>query len=303
MRHGKYRFVAGFLALPVLLYVFYVWVPFGYSFYFSLTRYRGTDVPPVFVGLDNFTTLFTDTPEFWKALTHNGVILLIMPLVTIVIALIFAFFLNVGGKAKGGVTSGVRGSKFYRLVFFFPQLLALPIVAVLFQSIYRPDDSGLINGALNKLGLPKIGFLIDTNIALLSIIAVMVWQAVGFYVVLFSAGMSSIPKEIYEAADLDGASRWTMFYKVTLPLLWDNIQVGWVYLGIAAFDVFALVDVLSVNRGGPSFSTTVLSMEVVNKIGAGNYGMASAMGVMLFFCTLTFAAISLRVTKRESIEY
>ena len=87
----------------------------------------------------------------------------------------------------------------------------------------------------------------------------LVWQAVGFYVVLFSAGMSSIPTEIYEAAALDGASRVTLFFRVTLPLLWDTLQVAWVYLGIAAFDAFALVKVLSVDRGGPDGATTVLA--------------------------------------------
>ena len=82
-------------------------------------------------------------------------------------------------------------------------------------------------------------------------IGVMIWQAVGFYVVLFSAGMASIPKELFEAAALDGADRSTLFFKVTLPLLWDTLQVGWIYLGIAAFDGFAIVQVMSVDQGGP----------------------------------------------------
>ena len=113
------------------------------------------------------------------------------------------------------------------------------IVAVIFGRVYSPDESGLINGLLPDSWEPIL-FLADRRLALLCIIAVLVWQAVGFYVVLFSAGMGSIPAEIYEAAALDGANRITLFFRVTVPLLWQTIQVGWVYLGIAAFDAFAV---------------------------------------------------------------
>jgi N-acetylglucosamine transport system permease protein len=200
--------------------------------------------------------------------------------------------------------SGVWGSKFYRVVFFFPQLLAIPIIAVLFQTVYRPNSSGLINGFLMKLGLKPIGFLIDPKLALWAIIGALVWQSVGFYVVLFSAGMASVPKDIYEAAELDGATQSTLFFRVALPLLWDTLQVAWVYLGIAAFDCFAIVNVLSVDNGGPDGSTTVLAVEIYrNAFNFSRYGYASAMGVALFFLTLTFAALTIRVTRRETIEY
>ncbi|KAB1929929.1 sugar ABC transporter permease, partial [Micromonospora sp. ALFpr18c] len=203
-----------------------------------------------------------------------------------------------------GQRQGVWGAKFYRVVFFFPQVLAVAIIAVLFQMVYRPNESGLINGVLMKLGLDPILFLVRPNLALWSIIAVLVWQAVGFYVVLFSAGMASIPGEIYEAAEMDGASKVTLFFRVTLPLLWDTLQVAWVYLGIAAFDAFAIVAVLSVDGGGPDGATTVLAMEIYrNAFVYSKYGYASAMGVALFFLTITFAALTLRLTKRESVEY
>lgn len=200
--------------------------------------------------------------------------------------------------------TGVWGSKVYRVIFFLPQVLAVAIVGVLFQSIYRPDETGVINGLLGKIGVDPVGWLIDPDIALLAIIGVMVWQAVGFYVVLFSAGMSTIPKDVFEAAALDGAGRFTLFFRITLPLLWDTMQVAWVYLGIAAFDAFALVQVLSVDRGGPDNSTTVLPLEIWRTaFSFSKFGYASAMGVALFFMTITFAAITLRVTRRERIEF
>jgi N-acetylglucosamine transport system permease protein len=301
MRHGKYPFVIGFLVVPVALYVVFVVAPYAQAFYISLTSWRGF-APPVWTGFANYTRMWHDQ-AVWKAVEHHALMLITLPLVTIAIALYFAFLLNVAGRGRGGALSGVWGSKFYRIVFFFPQLLALPIIGVLFSTVYRPNSSGLIDGVLIKLGVKPVGFLIDPHLALWAVIAVLVWQAVGFYVVLFSAGMASIPKDIFEAAELDGAAPSTLFFRVTMPLLWDTLQVAWVYLGIAAFDGFAIVDVLTVDHGGPDNNTTVLAEQIYqNAFRFGRFGYASAIGVVLFFLTITFAALTLRVTRRETIE-
>jgi N-acetylglucosamine transport system permease protein len=302
MRHGKYPFIVGFLIAPVSIYVTFVIAPYLQAFYLAMTSWRGVSANAKFIGLDNFERLLQDD-VFWKAVRHHGVLLLVLPLVAIGIALFFAFLLNVGGGARGGAMTGVWGSKFYRLVFFFPQVLAIVIIGVIFQRVYAPDDSGLLNGFLGVFGVDPVLFMASPGIALYAIIAVLVWQAVGFYVVLFSAGMASIPKDIYEAAVLDGAGRASMFFRVTLPLLWDTLQVAWVYLGIAAFDAFAIVQVLSVDQGGPDGATTVLGMEIYrNAFTYSQFGYASAMGVALFFLTITFAALTLRVSRREAIE-
>jgi len=122
-------------------------------------------------------------------------------------------------------------------------------------------------------------------------------------VVLFSAGMGSIPADIYEAAALDGANRMTLFFRITVPLLWNTIQVAWVYLGIAAFDAFALVNIMTVERGGPDGATSVLAMMIYrNAFEFSQAGYASALGVSLFILTLAFAALTLRVTRRETVE-
>ncbi|MEV4378770.1 sugar ABC transporter permease [Streptosporangium sp. NPDC049644] len=303
MRHGRYPFIVGFLAAPVLLYVVFVVSPYIQAFYIAVTNWKGISANPQFIGLENFSRLLDDE-VFWAAVRHHGVLLLVMPLVTIAIALFFSFLLNLSGGQRGGRMTGIWGSKVYRVIFFMPQVLAVAIVGVLFQAIYRPDGTGVINGLLGKVGIEPVGWLIDPDIALLAIIGVMVWQAVGFYVVLFSAGMSSIPKDVFEAAALDGAGRFTLFFRITIPLLWDTMQVAWVYLGIAAFDAFALVQVLSVDRGGPDNATTVLPMEIWRTaFNFSKFGYASAMGVALFFMTITFAALTLRVTRRERIEF
>jgi N-acetylglucosamine transport system permease protein len=302
MRHGKYPFVIGFLAAPVALYAIFVVAPVIQAFQLSFTQWRGFAAPK-FIGLGNYRTMFEDD-KFWKALQHHAILLVCLPLITIAIALFFAFLLNVGGRSKAGVMTGIWGSKFYRVVFFLPQVLAVAIIAVLFQTVYRPNETGLIDGVLMKLGLDPIFFLVNPNIALWSILGVLVWQAVGFYVVLFSAGMSSIPTDIYEAAAIDGATKFTLFFRITLPLLWNTVQVAWVYLGIAAFDCFALVNVLSIgNDGGPDGATTVLAVEIYRNMQTSKYGYASALGVALFFLTITFAALTLRVSRRENVEY
>src|SRR3954447_6519086 len=300
MRHGKYPFIIGFLVVPLALYLVFVVGAYVQMFLLSLTDWSGIGSYN-FIGLDNFVKLEGD-PVFWTALRHNAFLLIFLPLVTIGIGLVFAFLLNVGGGSRGGVTRGIWGSKVYRVLFFFPQLLALAIVAVIFGRVFGSDKSGMINGLLPKSWSPWL-FLADERWALTCILIVLIWQAVGFYVVLFSAGMGSIPQEIYEAAALDAATRIKLFFRITVPLLWNTVQVAWVYLGIAAFDAFALVNIMSVNHGGPNNATQVLSMQIyLNAFQNSQAGYASAIGVVLFFLTLTFAALTLRVTRREVVD-
>jgi len=164
--------------------------------------------------------------------------------------------------------------------------------------VFGSDRSGMINGLFPSSWHPWL-FVADERWALTCLLLVLVWQQVGFYVVLFSAGMGNIAPEIYEAAALDGATRPVLFFRITVPLLWNTLQVAWIYLGIAAFDGFALVNLMTVNQGGPNNATMLLSMDIWKNAFSQHAGYSSAMGVVLFFMTLTFAALTMRVTRRN----
>ncbi|MBV1849933.1 carbohydrate ABC transporter permease [Catellatospora tritici] len=328
-RPDRFLFITGFLVFPVVLYLIYVINPYLQTAFYSLTDWNGFSPDVPFVGTGNYVDLFKDD-VFLRALFHNVLILTVYPLVTITIGLFFAFMLNVGGRGDKAGIRGVRGSSFYKIVFFFPQVLSIAVVAIIWGRVYESSaDSGLLNSLLLKLGLidhdkPKL-FLgesdswpfpalhlgdvtLDASVVLWCLIAVAVWGGVGFYLVLFSAGMQSIPKDIYEAALLDGSSRAQSFFRVTLPLLWEQISVAWVYLGIAALDFFLLVWTMTPGSGGPDHASEVMSswmyFTAFNASRIDKFGYACAMGITMAVFTLLFTVVQLRITRRrDKIEF
>lgn len=303
MRHGSYRFVASFLAIPLALYAIFVISPFAQAFYYSLTNWTGVSPKFDFVGLDNFKTLTRDA-VFRAAIGHNLILLIILPIAVIFLALVFAYLLNVGGRSNSAGVQGVRGNGFYKLAFFLPQVLSVPVIAVIWSVVMTSTDNGLANIVTKKLGIGTSQYLASPKIALYCVMWVLIWGSVGFYLVLFNAAMSGIPKDIFEAAIIDGATRLSTFFRITLPLLWDTIQTAWVYLAILALDAYALVAVMTAGPGGPDNSTQVMALQIAdNGFKFGRAGYASAMGVVLFFLTLLIAAVMLRATRRERIEY
>ncbi|AEB46185.1 MULTISPECIES: carbohydrate ABC transporter permease [Micromonospora] len=313
MRHGVARFVTGFLALPVGLYLFYVVWPFLQAAGYSLTDWGGYSDRQQFVGLDNYLRLFSDE-LIRKAFWHNVFFLVTVPLFTIALALFLAFLLNVGGREDKAGIRGVFGSGLYKVIFFFPQVLSLVVIAVMWQQIYRADGQGLINGVLMKIGLvdpdDPITFVYDPEpflgvpAVLWWLLVIAVWSGAGFYMVLFSAAMQSIPKDIYEAAILDGAGRFHTFFRITLPLLRDTVSVAWVYLGFIALDMFALVYVMTPSQGGPNHASEIFASVInFNAFQKGQFGYACAIAVALAIFTILLAALQLRITRRERIEY
>ncbi|GAB3218883.1 sugar ABC transporter permease [Glycomyces halotolerans] len=307
MRHGKYPFILSFLALPVGLYVWLVIQPFAEAFRISFTDWSGSTNQFDYIGLDNYINLFQDERLVMPAIRHTAIILVVLPVVTIVLGLFFAFMLNVGGRSRQGRIEGVRGAKFHKVVYFFPQVLSVAIIGILWKQVYAPGNfGGLITGGLQAVGLPAPanGFLADKRFVLLAVIAVLVWSAVGFYLVFFSSAMASIPKDLYEAGIIDGAGRFQTFFKITLPLLWDSVQTAWIYLSIIALDVFVLIYIMTPERGGPDGASEVVGGVIWKyAFNHAEQAFASALGVVLFFAAMTLAVVSLRFGRRERIEY
>jgi N-acetylglucosamine transport system permease protein len=295
MNRGKNRLIVTFLAAPLALYTVFLLIPYFSSFIFGFTRWSGLSANIRFNGVNNFIKLFKDE-NFWNALSHNGIALLVLPPIIITIALFFAFLF----------TQGIKFGKFFRISFFFPQVLSVVIVAVLWGFIYHPTV-GLLNAILepfNLAGMNNFPWLGDRDTVFGSVLAVVVWQSVGFYMVLFVAGMQAIPQDYYEAAKVDGANPWQFFWAITVPLLWDTIRTAIVFLAIGAMDLFAIVTVITNGTGGPSRAADVAPVYLYSQaFSQGNFGYATAMGLVLLILVLFLSIASLRLTAREALEY
>ncbi|MCL5995449.1 MAG: sugar ABC transporter permease [Chloroflexi bacterium] len=295
MKHGQKLFIFSFLVVPVTVYVIFVAVPYVTSMLVAFTKWRGLSMNITFNGINNFTKLFND-PNFWNALSHNGIALVVLLPVIISIALFFAFLF----------TQGIRGGGFFRITFFFPQVMSAIIVGVLWSFVYHPTI-GLLNGALGILGIQSMQsfpWLGDPDSVFGSILAVTVWQAVGFYMVLFITGMESIPAHFYEAARIDGANSFVLFTRITIPMLWEAIRTAIVFLALGAMDMYAIVMIMTNGSGGPSRAADVVPRYLTESaFQNGEWGYATAMAVVLMFIILGISILSLRFTRREVLEF
>lgn len=310
MQRGKYPFIIGFLALPVLVYAVFMISPFAQTAVYSFTDWGARTTDFNYIGIDNYLRL-TEDEVFRKAFGNSLFFFITLPVLTVALALFFAFMLNVGGRGNRAGVRGVFGSSVYKVIFFFPFILSIAIVGIVWGTILRTDDHGLANAVLMGVGLVDgerpLLFLSHPDTVRWVLLGIAVWGFAGFFMVLFSAGMASIPKDIFEAAILDGARRGQQFFRVTLPLLRDNISVAWVYLGILALDMFALVFALTPQQGGPNHASEVMATQIYKtafrSYQPGQFGYACAMGVTLALFTLVLAIIQLRILRRDRIEY
>jgi N-acetylglucosamine transport system permease protein len=295
MKHGQNRFIVGFLVVPLLLYFVFVILPFGSSMIIAFTRWRGVSTNITFTGLANLQKLIGDE-LFWKALLHNFEVLVPLVLITLTMSLFFAALF----------ARGLRGQRFFRVTFFFPQVLSAAVVAVLFGYVYHPTI-GILSSLLGALGFKELStfpWLGDTATVLPAIIFVAIWQAVGFYMVLFIASMQSIPNEYYEVAKLDGANEWLIFWQVTLPLMRDTLRTAIVFLMIGAMDMFVYISILANETGGPGRAAEVLSSYLYGEaFRRQNFGYATMLAVVLMIIVLALSMIGLRAGSQETLEY
>ncbi len=291
MYRNKYRLIVPFLIPSLLLYVTFVLYPYGRAMYISLTQWRGLSKPPVFIGLENFSKMLGDS-NFWNALGNNAFYIITLPLFTIGLALFFAFVL----------TQGARFARFYRITFFFPQVMSMVAIGVLWSFVYHPTI-GFLNSFLKLVGMsdPPV-WLGNPDYVLSALSGVAVWQAVGFFMVLFIAAMESIPATYYEAAMIDGATQWNIFWNITIPLIWGTVQTALIFIMIEATSMFTITQTMT--EGGPSRGSEVLSTYLYHEAFINsNFGYGTAIAVALFFLTLLISVILTRLLRRESLEF
>ena len=243
--------------------------------------------PPRFVGLENFADIATDPTIRVSFLNTIGFVVVAVTL-QLAVALVLAVLVNT--KMPGLLKS------FFRSVLFFPLVLSAASVSIIMGYLFN-ENFGLVNHVLNLLGMADVPWLTSTHGAMVVVILVYVWQNFGFSFLLFLGGLSSIPKEVYEAAQVDGATGWKQFWRITFPLVSPTTLVASVMAIISALQIFDQPYVLT--RGGPGDSTRTAVMVIYESAFKQlEFGRASAIGIVLTVVIMLVTAIQFRLSRR-----
>jgi multiple sugar transport system permease protein len=288
VRFGEFA-GAGFVAPFLVFYALFLILPLVLAVIMSLFN-TSLVIPGLgkFVGLSNYGQLFSDS-YFWQAMWHTILFTIVSTPFLVVLPLFFAI----------GVYRISRGQWFFRLAFFLPYILPSAVVALIWTWMYEPGF-GLIDGILQFFGLGAPGWLSSTTLTLYSIVIVTVWWTIGFNFVLFIAGLQDIPRDLYEAAELDGASWWAQVRRITLPMLGRTITLVAVLQVIASLKIFDQVYLITQGGGGPNFSARV-ALEYIYDYGftSGRVGYASAASLVLFVVILVISFAWLALVRKQ----
>jgi len=291
MKTRRMAFIAICLLPGLALFLLFKVYPTIQIFQKSLYMWTGVGDEPKFVGLQNFADMFRDD-VFLLALRNTGFLMLIVPVLTLLIALVNASLLTQSKLKERGL---------YRTVFFFPSILSFVVIAILWSFIYHPT-MGFVNAGLELLGLGDwaMSWLGDQRTVLWALAVTLIWQAAGYYMVMYMAGIDGISPELYEAASLDGAGRVKQFFHITIPMLWEIIRVTIIFSinGVLTIS-FVIVSVMT--AGGPDrHSEVVMTYLYSQAFTNSNFGYAMAIGVFIFIVSLLLALISNKLTERGS---
>lgn len=293
-RRAKRRFIIGCLTPAIILVTIFMIIPTINVFYMSLFKWGGLSNNKKFIGFENFQKLFNDT-NFLRAMQNTILLVVVVTIITLFFAIIFASILS---REK------IKGQNFFRIVFYIPNILSVVVIAAIFGAIYNPT-TGLLNSLFDMLSLPglKQMWMGNSNVALYSLAAALVWQAIGYYMVMYMASMSSIPENLYEAASLEGAGRMKQFFLVTLPLVWDNIRTTLTFFIISTINLsFLFVKIMT--GGGPNGATEVFLSYMYNQAYTNSsYGYGMAIGVIVFIFSFILSGIVNKVTERDVLEF
>lgn len=277
----------------IMLSVFMIY-PTIEVFRMSLYKWGGFSNNKVFVGLDNFKILWNDM-NFIHALQNSVLLLVIVTIFTMFMAILFAAILT---------RENIKGNSLFRVIFYIPNILSIVVIAGIFSAVYDPN-TGLLNNLLGLFNLDNLQkmWLGDQKIAIYSIGAALIWQAIGYYMVMYMASIANIPESFYEASALEGAGRIKQFTSITLPLIWNNIRTTLTFFIISTINLSFLL-VQAMTGGGPDGSTEVfLSYMYKQAYTNSSYGYGMAIGVVIFLFSFALSALVSLVTKREVQEY
>ena len=279
------------VAPAVILFAIFMVAPTFNVFRLSLYQRSTFNPNEVFIGLKNFEMLLKDA-NFIRSMQNMLLLIVMVTVFTMATALIFAGILT---REK------LKGQDFFRVVFYIPNILSVVVISGIFSAIYD-IDRGLLNSILNLFGKEGILWKGEEHV-ITSLVIAMVWQAIGYYMVMYMASMSAVPGSLYESAGLDGADRVTQFFQITIPLIWTNIRTTLTFFIISTINM-AFLFVSAMTGGGPNNASNVALLYMYNQKNlGGGYGYAMAIGVVIFLVSFGLSALVNKVTEREVLEY
>ena len=285
--YGKYAPYLFLLPSAVVLVIFF-FIPFFQTFLLSFLDYSTNIYKPEFIGVANYVKLFHN-PVFYKVLWNTFIYLFI----AVPILAIFPLFLAVLINQK------IKGVTLYKILIYLPVIVSIVVAAIAFKWLYA--DQGILNYVVTSLGFKSIGWLTDPNYALYSVIIVTIWKGIGYYMIIYLAALMSVPNELYEACDIDGASSLTKHLTVTVPHIMPTIALVTTISAISAMKVFAEIYVMT--KGGPLNSSKTIVYYIYERAFENlDLGIASAMAVVLLIVVMVFSLINIFCFERKKYE-
>ncbi len=279
----------GFTIPAVIAILLFVEIPFIMSVAYSFTRWNGLDRAPKFIGLENYIELLTDDKVMVEALIFTFVFTLFFVVAVNVIALLLALVLD----------SKIFGRNAFRAAFYIPNIISLIVIGYIWRFIFSNGFESL--GKLTEAGIFQLSWLGDGKMAFISVILVSVWQATGFYMVIYIAGLQTVPRELVEAATIDGAGSVKRFISVVFPLIMPSVTVCVFYAISNGFKIFDII--LSLTFGGPGTATTSIALDIYKTAFNDNrFGYGAAKSVLLFAIILAVTVFQLTIFKKREVE-
>ena len=274
-KYAPYLFL---LPAFVVLLVFF-FIPFFQTIYFSFLDYGKNIYSPVFVGLDNYIQLF-HSAIFYKVMFNTFLYLFIAVPILAIVPLFIAILIN----------QKLRFLTFYKILIYLPVIVSIVVAAIAFKWLYA--QTGILNYCLEAMGLNAIGWLTDTHFSLISVIIVTIWKGIGYYMMIYLAALMSVPNELYEACDIDGASFLRKHLTVTVPHIMPTIALVTTISAISAMKVFAEIYVMT--KGGPLNSSKTIVYYIYERAFENlDLGYASALAVVLLIVVMVFSLINI----------